>query len=71
MLFRSLPLRTFLQTFIDQRFYPRTYDAEQVLAPFKATLRAVVDPDQLSENILPESSGSEVAAVVLFPRWPG
>ncbi|HYU75893.1 MAG TPA: hypothetical protein VEL31_24735, partial [Ktedonobacteraceae bacterium] len=39
-----------LQTIIDQRFYPRTYDAEQVLAPFKATLRAVVDPDQLGEK---------------------
>ncbi len=46
-----LPLRTFLQTIIDQRFSSRTDDVEQVLTPFKATLRSVVNPDQLSENI--------------------
>lgn len=46
-----LPLRTFLQTLIDQRFSSRTDDVEQILGPFKATLRAVVDPGQLSENI--------------------
>jgi hypothetical protein len=46
-----LPLRTFLQTIIDQRFSSRIDDVEQVLTPFKATLRSAVDPDQLSENI--------------------
>ena len=29
----------------------RTDDVEQILGPFKAMLRAVVDPDQLSENM--------------------
>lgn len=30
---------------------PRTDDVEQILGPFKDMLRAVVDPDQLSENM--------------------
>lgn len=33
------------------RISPRTDNVEQILGPFKAILRSVVDPDQLGENI--------------------
>ncbi len=46
------PLRLRLQTFIDQRFYRRKYDAAIALARFSAALRDDVDPEAISSDLL-------------------
>jgi hypothetical protein len=46
------PLRRRVQAFVDQRFYRRKYDAEQVLADFSARLRDETDLDRLDGNLL-------------------
>lgn len=47
-----LPLRRWLQAFIDRRFFRRKYDAEQVLARFAATSRDETDLDLLTAELL-------------------
>jgi hypothetical protein len=55
------PVRRYLQTFIDRRFYRRKYDAEQTLASFTARMRDEVDLNSL---------GSELTEVVLATMQP-
>ena len=55
------PVRRYLQTFIDRRFYRRKYDAEQTLASFSARMRDEVDLDSL---------GTELTGVVLATMQP-
>jgi hypothetical protein len=45
-------LRHRVQDIIDQRFYRRRYDAQQVLASFAATIRNETDPDQLTAELV-------------------
>jgi serine phosphatase RsbU (regulator of sigma subunit)/anti-sigma regulatory factor (Ser/Thr protein kinase) len=57
------PLRQNLQQFIDKRFYRHTYNAEQVIASFSASIREEIDLNQISalllntirDNLLPSS----------------
>ena len=53
------PLRTWIQRFIDRRFYRRKYDAAETLAEFAARLRNQVDLDALSGELL-RAAGSTV-----------
>ena len=46
------PLRRRIQTFIDQRFYRRKYNASRTLASFGGALRADVDLRDLTEHLL-------------------
>jgi hypothetical protein len=46
------PLRRWFQSFIDQRFYRRKYDAERTLAAFGAELRTEMDLAQLSARLV-------------------
>ena len=46
------PWRRRLQTFIDQRFYRRKYDASLVVAAFGATLPQQVDLDELTGHLV-------------------
>ncbi len=46
------PVRKYIQTFIDRRFYRQKYDAERVLAGFGTILREQVVTDQLASSIL-------------------
>jgi hypothetical protein len=45
------PLRRRVQSFIDRRFYRRSYNAKQVLARFAATARDQVELEQLTQSI--------------------
>jgi hypothetical protein len=45
------PLRNRIQTFIDQRFFRRKYDAAQALADFAAVARAETDLDTLAAKL--------------------
>lgn len=46
------PLRRWVQSFIDRRFYRRKYDAEQVLNRFALTVRDETDLDKLTTELL-------------------
>jgi hypothetical protein len=45
------PLRRRVQSFIDRRFFRRSYNAQQVLAEFAATARDQVELEQLTRSI--------------------
>ena len=46
------PLHRRLQKMIDRRFYRSKYDGARTIANFSATLRAEVDLNQLSEQLV-------------------
>lgn len=46
-----LPLRRYLQQFVDQRFYRRRYDAERTVERFGVALRSHVELDQLTAEL--------------------
>jgi hypothetical protein len=65
------PLRRRLQTFIDQRFYRRKYDAEKTLAAFSATLRQEVDLGQVQDQLVAVvEETTQPAHVSLWLRQP-
>jgi hypothetical protein len=62
------PLRTRIQTFIDQRFFRAKYDAEQALAGFAAVTRDEVELDKLSIallNVVSETMQPEVISLLV------
>jgi hypothetical protein len=46
------PLRRWVQALVDSRFYRRKYDAAKTLATFNSRLRAEIDLDSLSDEVL-------------------
>lgn len=67
------PLRRRFQTFIDQRFYRRKYDAAKTLMAFSATLRSEVDLDSLCRELVDavDASLRPTQAWLLAPPAPG
>lgn len=57
------PLRKFVQLIVDQRFYRTNYKAEQIVQEFTVTLRAQVDLDQLSDDLV------RVTQEILHPEF--
>lgn len=55
------PVRSWVQTFIDRRFYRRKYDAAETLRAFSARLRDQVDLNSLSREVI------EVVGVTMQP----
>jgi hypothetical protein len=63
------PWRRSLQTFIDQRFYRRKYDAARVLASFSSRLRDEVEMERLTADLLSAAYESlQPASVSLWVR---
>jgi hypothetical protein len=46
------PVRTAVQGFIDHRFYRRRYDSQRVLGAFGERMRAVVDLDEVTDELV-------------------
>jgi hypothetical protein len=76
------PLRRHIQSFINRRFYPHKYQAEQTLDGFAATLRHEVNLTRLSEGMLEsvnEAMGPEYVSLWInkpepeseVPRYTG
>lgn len=64
------PLRGWIQSVIDRRFFRQRYDAEQSLAAFSAGLRQEVDLNQIvarTEQVVHETLQPETAFVWLVP----
>jgi hypothetical protein len=46
------PVRNFLQSWIDKRFFRKKYDAERTLEQFRMSLRNKVDMNSLSKELI-------------------
>jgi len=65
------PLRKRVQSFIDQRFYRKKYNAEQALESFAATARDEVDMDKLTRallNVVEETLQPESVSLLLMTK---
>ncbi len=67
-----LPLRRFIQAFIDRRFYRRKYNAAKTLAAFSQTARDEVELDRLAERLVAVVEETmQPAHVSIWLRQPG